>query len=394
MVKTMKRKRTPAKAPSKGVTKKPLKKRRRTSKAPKVSPSVKAYVAKAVDASNPDIHLCMYVKPQPVLRSYNGTDVSGQFNNPPRTDTHFFLHRAAVADFNYGGFNIPEQLGLRHLENRSNLDGLSLGQLTGNGLKLKSLYIKGRYIVDQSLMERLSIPELHIRTMCLEEKEKSFEEIVGEYTNKLYADSTSAGEVNPKAGILYKMFRDPTGYTTQNREDQESSGYQWPNVSKLCRAFPDMYAKDLPLNTGAFKYLGGTSKKAKVADWKPVWVPTGFTTTDGQGGKSTSTYEPTSGAINAVSPHNGNYSIPFSFKVKHPSYLRWDNVHKRIQFGDVKTKGYTSGPQNYTPFLATFINSPNAGYTNRVGSDTETAIDRVIQIEYKIYATIDAKPAI
>ena len=154
-----------------------------------------------------------------------------------------------------------------------------------------------------------------------------------------------------------------------------------------------MYAKDLPLNTAAFKYLGGTSKKAKIADWKPTWQPTGITTTDGAG-KNQGVYEPAGNLVVASSPYNGVYSIPFSFKIKHPQYLRWDNVHKRIMYSDVKTKGYTSGPQNYTPFLCTFINSPNAGYTNRVDSTTENAIDSVIHIEYKIYATIDAKPSI
>ena len=381
---------------SRGVSKKPRsskKTKTRTKKTPTVSTAVKSYVAKAVDASNPDLHLVMYTKPKPILRSYNGVSVNGQFNNPPRTDTHFFLHKPSNDNYSVGGFVLPEQIGVRHLENRSNLDDLTLGQLTGSGLKLKSLYVKGRYIIDQAMMETLSIPEIHIRTMCLEEKEKSFEEIVGEYTNKLYADTTSAGEVNPKAGIMYKMFRDPSGYSTQIREQQENAGYQWPNVSKLCRAFPDMYGKDLPLNTGAFKYLGGTSKKAKVADWKPIWQPTGITTTDGAG-KNQGVYEPAGNLVVASSPYNGVYSIPFSFKIKHPQYLRWDNVHKRITYGDCKTKGYTSGPQNFTPFLVTFTNSPNPGFTNKVDDATSNKLDELVQIEYKIYCTIDAKPSV
>ena len=374
-----------------------IKKRRITKRtmAPKVSPSVKAYVQKAVDASNPDTHIQMMVKPHVVLRSYNGNDVSGQFNFPPRTDVHFFLHRGSDETFSpSGGMNIPEQIGLRHLEDRSNLDGLTLAQLTGNSVKLKSLYVKGRYIIDQVQMEALSVPELHIRTMCLEDKEKSYEEIVSEFATPLYEKTTSAGEVNPKAGILYKMFRDPSGYTTQEREDQENTGYLWPNTSKLCRAFPDMYGKSLPLNTASFKYNGGTYKKVKIADWKPTWQPTGFTTSDGVSGKSQSVYDPAGAAVAASSPYNGTYEVPFSFKIKAPQYLKWDNVHRRVTFEDVRKRGFTSGPQNFTPFISTFINSPNPGYTNKVDQATSDKLDALVNIEYKIYASIDAKPSI
>ena len=62
----MKRSRSTTK--SRGVTKKARSAKKskmtRTKKTPTVSTAVKSYVAKAVDASNPDLHLVMYTKPQ------------------------------------------------------------------------------------------------------------------------------------------------------------------------------------------------------------------------------------------------------------------------------------------------------------------------------------------
>ena len=342
---------------------------------PKVSTSVKAYVKKAVDASNPDIRIQMYCPVDPIKRAFNGLDLGGNFNAPPRTDVHFFLHNQSSQNFEVrAGMNIPEQIGLRFLENRLDLDNLRIEQLIGTNVKLKNLYVKGRYIIDQAQMETLSVPELHIRTMVLEDKEKSYEEILSEFNTRLYDSTTSNSETNPKAGILYKMFRDPSGYSVVEREDQESSGYLWPHASRMCRAFPDMYAMELPLNTSSFKYLGGTRKKVTVGNWKPV-------------------YDGKSETIKAVTPSSATYEIPFSFKVKHPSHLRWDNSHKRIVFRDVDKEARTPGPQNFTPFLLSFVNSPNARYYDKVTEGApERALDDLVKIQYSIYATIDAKP--
>lgn len=342
---------------------------------PKVSAPVKAYVKKAVDAANPDIRIQMYCPVDPIKRAFNGLNLAGNFNAPPRTDVHFFLHNESSPSYEVrAGMNIPEQIGLRHLENRLDLDNLRIEQLVGTNVKLKNLYVKGRYIIDQTAMESLSVPELHVRTMVLEDREKSYEEILSEFNTRLYDSTTSNSATNPKAGILYKMFRDPTGYTVVNREDQEASGYLWPHASRMCRAFPDMYAMELPLNTSSFKYLGGTKKKITVGNWKPV-------------------YDIKAESIKAVSPSNAKYEIPFSFKVKHPSHLRWDNSHKRIVFREVNKDGKTPGPQNFTPFLLSFVNSPNARYYDKVTEGAaERALDDLVKIQYSIYATIDAKP--
>ena len=344
---------------------------------PKVSTSVKSYVKKAIDASNPDMRIQMYCPVDPIKRAFNGLSLGGNFNSPPRTDVHFFLHNQSSPSFeSRAGMNIPEQLGLRHLENRLDLDTLRIEQLIGTNVKLKNLYVKGRYLIDQAQMETLSVPELHIRTMVLEDKEKSYEEILSEFNTRLYESTTSNSETNPKAGILYKMFRDPSGYTVVNREDQEASGYLWPHASRMCRAFPDMYGMELPLNTSSFKYLGGTRKRATVGNWKPV-------------------YDGKSETIKAVSPSNAQYEIPFSFKVKHPSHLRWDNAHKRIVFRDIDKDARTPGPQNFTPFLVSFVNSPNARYYDKVAEGSaERALDDLVKIQYSIYATVDAKPLI
>lgn len=367
------------------VTKSTAKSRQKTGRAaaqmkarkarPRVSTSVKAYVKKAVDASNPDIRIQMYNPVDPIKRAFNGLDLGGNFNSAPRTDVHFFLHNQSSAIFeSRAGMNIPEQIGLRFLENRLDLDNLRIEQLIGTNVKLKNLYVKGRYIIDQTQMETLSVPELHIRTMVLEDKEKSYEEMLAEFNTKLYDSTTSNSETNPKAGILYKMFRDPSGYTVVKREDQEASGYLYPHASRMCRAFPDMYAMDLPLNTSSFKYLGGTRKTVTVGNWKPV-------------------YDESSQSIKAVSPSNAKYEIPFSFKIKHPTHLRWDNSHKRIVFRDVDKEALTPGPQNFTPFLLSFVNSPNARYYDKVTEGSaERALDDLVKIQYSIYATIDAKP--
>ena len=353
------------------------KKMMKTKKSTTVSPVVKEYVKKVVDASNPDMRIQMYNPVDPIKRAFNGLELAGNFNAKPRTDIHFFLHNPSSPNFeSRAGMNIPEQIGLRHIENRLDLDALRIGQLVGTNVKLKSLYIKGRYLIDQTAMESLSVPELHIRTMVLEDKEKSYEELLTEFNTPLYTSTTSNSETNPKAGLLYKLFRDPTGYTVVNREDQESSGYLWPHASRMCRAFPDMYAMDLPLNTSSFKYLGGTRKKVTVGNWKPV-------------------YDNKAEQIKAVSPSNAPYEIPFSFRIKHPGNLRWDNSHKRVVFRDIDKNAITPGPQNFTPFLVSFVNSPNSRYYDKVSEGSaERALDDLVKIQYSIYASVDAKPLI
>ena len=348
-----------------------MKARRRT---PKVSKNVKAYVKKAVDAATPDMRLVMYNPEAPIKRPYNGTFVGGSFNDPPRTDVHFFLHNQSSASYEQrAGMNIPEQIGLRHLENRLDLDNLRVEQVLGTNVKLKNLYVKGRYVINQAQMETLAVPEIHIRTMVLQDREKSYEELLSEFNTPLYESTTSNSETNPKAGILYKMFRDPSGYTVVQREDQESSGYLWPHASRMCRQFPDDYSMNLPLNTAAFKYLGGVRKKVTVGNWKPV-------------------YDAEAKTIKAVAPSSATYVIPFSFKIKHPSHLRWDNSHRRMVFRDITKDARTPGPQNFTPFLVSFVNSPNDAFHKVYPSDQEGQYDKLVQMDYTIYATIEAKP--
>jgi hypothetical protein len=167
----------------------------------------------------------------------------------------------------------------------------------------------------------------------------------------------------------------------------------------LCRSFTDLYSMKLPLNTESFRLLGKCSRHARVSDWKPVFAPTGFITSDRSNGASKSDYtfpdQPNAGGrIQASCPRGGSWEIPFKIPIKHPSYLRWDNVHKRILFPDTTNSretpdgvDETSGPQNFTPFLCTHLFSPNPNF-----QDASIDCDDIVRMEYKIYFTVDAQP--
>ena len=167
----------------------------------------------------------------------------------------------------------------------------------------------------------------------------------------------------------------------------------------MCRSFCDMYSMSLPLNSEAFKVLGKCKRHARVANYKPVWAPTGFRTSDIGNGTAKSDYtfpdQPDAGGrIQASCPKGGSWTIPFKIPIKHPSYLRWDNVHKRILFPDTTNSrdnpdaiDETSGPQNFTPFLCTHLFSPNPPF-----QDPNVDCDDIVRMDYKIYFTVDAQP--
>lgn len=362
-----------------------------------VSKPVRQAIAKAMDARIPDTRVVLHCPSVVIPRQWKGLTV-GDYNTPVPTRFHFFLHdpsqRASTTV--YPGINLPEQLGLRHLPDRTDIAKMTLAQLTGSRVKVKSVYIKGRYYIDQPKMETRGLTDIHIRTLVLEDKTRPYEELIRNMNVPLYVD-TGATDFDARAGIGFKINRDETGFTTEQREGRQYSGYLYPNTTKLCRSYTDMYSMKLPLNSESFKVLGKTQRHARIADWKPVYAPTGYLIETTNSGIGRATYQPgpdNGGGITASCPKGGSWSIPFKIPIKHPSYLRWDNVHKRILFPDttntrenVDAVDETSGPQNFTPFLCTHLFSPNPAF-----NDGSVDCDDIVRMEYKIYFTVDAQP--
>ena len=376
----------------------PARRARRPTKrnAKRVPKPVRQAIAQAMDARVPDTRIVLHCPSVAIPRQWKGLTVGNYASSVP-TRFHFFLHdpsqRASTTV--YPGINLPEQLGLRHLPDRTDITKMTLAQLTGSRVKVKSVYIKGRYIIDQVQMEVRGLTDLYIRTVVMEDKTRPYEELVKNLNVPLYND-TGATDFDARAGIGYKINRDASGFTTEQREGREYSGYLYPNATKLCRSFTDMYSMRLPLNGESFRLLGKTTRHARIADWKPVFAPTGLLTVTGD----LSEYVDKNtlngaGRIEAACPRGGSWSIPFKMKIKHPAYLRWDNVHKRILFPDTTNArentgngvDETSGPQNFTPFLCTHLFSPNPKF-----QDPSVDCDSIVRMEYKVYVTVDAQP--
>lgn len=396
---------------------KPKKKKRPKSKTSRrttkgVSKAVKSFVAKAVDARVPDTKLVMHCGPVTIPRQWNGTGVGGRFNYPIPANTHFFLHEPWSRLDGTPGMGIPTQIGLRHLENVTNIGDLTIGQLVGSNCRVKSMYIKGRYYINQANLHNGNITDLYIRTLCLEDKAKTYEELKAQADTPLYVD-TKTTDYNPAAGINYKINRDSSGYATEEWEDRELSGYQYPNELKLCRSNCSMYSMGLPINGESFKVLGKVVRHARQANYKPIvlaaediaqapngsWA--GYTTHQLTGWRTSADEEPVSpdeivaaSGVQAVCPQGGSWEIPFKMNIKAPKYLRWDNVHKRLLHSQVVSGPDTSGPQNFTPFLLTHLFSPNPALTVKNTGTSSSYLDKLVSMEYRIYVTLDVEPKI
>lgn len=377
--------------------------RRRSKGSKGVSKAVKAFVAHAVDARTPDTRIVLKCGPTGIPRQWNGTERTEGDTTLIPVNTHFFLHEPYDAKQidRTPGMNIPEQLGLRHLENAANIKDLTLGQLTGTNVKVKSIYVKGRYFVNQTQMVNYGLTSLYIRTLCLMHKEKSYEELKSQANTPLYKDGVSETAYNLNAGINYVINNDVSGWSTENREDRTEAGYEYPNELKLCRSFPDLYSMRLPLNKAAFKVLGKSVKKAKVANYKPLTSVEGFLTNDRSNGASLSEYIFTPDANGNVAkyfslcPSGGTWEIPFSMKIKHPKHLRWDNTHRRLTLQETQGDDpFTSGPQNFTPFLMTHLFSENPTFSQKLTPEQSAGLNNIITADYKIYLTLDAQPSI
>ena len=246
------------------------------------------------------------------------------------------------------------------------------------------------------------ITSVYIRTLCLMHKEKSYEELFAQANNPLYTDEASK-PFNLNAGINYVINKDDSGYSSFTREEQEENGYLDPNALKLCRSFPDLYSMKLPLNTSAFKVLGKSVKKARVADFKPLSSVEGFVTSDRSNGASLSeyVYQPDTNGNQVryfpICPDGGTWEIPFSMKIKHPTHLRWDVTHRRLTLAETYATAEspkTSGPQNYTPFLATHLFSENPLFYRKQGETVAGLLNKLVKIQYNIYVTLDAQPSL